>query len=77
MGFLRNIIPDAPDTCKIFKDSGALALKPTDKLGEDILTRNYTESQLDYRQVSINNNYTAAVQSHNGRVRITFLQGDH
>ncbi|KAF5673902.1 hypothetical protein FHETE_3289 [Fusarium heterosporum] len=31
MGFTKDIITAAPDECRIAKDSGALALRPTDK----------------------------------------------
>ncbi|KAI6750772.1 hypothetical protein HG530_014222 [Fusarium avenaceum] len=77
MGFSNNIIPAALNECQIMKDSGALALKPTDKNGYDEKTHNFTEKMLDSNKVSIENTHDATTMSHNGRFRIMFLQGNH
>ncbi|KAF4975345.1 hypothetical protein FZEAL_7852 [Fusarium zealandicum] len=77
MGFSDDIVPIAPRPCKILKDSGGIALKPTDKDGHDKETRQYTMRILDAQRVSIHQNHTATVMSHNGRFRVTFLYGYH
>ncbi|RGP81509.1 hypothetical protein FLONG3_378 [Fusarium longipes] len=77
MGFSKNIIPTAPKECRETKDSGGMALKPTDKNGYDEATRKFTKRALRTRNVSIDNNYTATTMSHNGRFRIKFIHGNH
>jgi hypothetical protein len=77
MGFPNDIITDAPNECRVVKDSGALALKPTDKNGYDETTHNFTEKMLDSNKVSIDNLHDATIMSHNGRLKIMFLQGNH
>ncbi|KAG5658660.1 hypothetical protein KAF25_010841 [Fusarium avenaceum] len=77
MGFSNDIITAAPNECREVKDSGALALKPTDKNGYDEKTHNFTEKMLDSNKVSIDNTHDATTMSHNGRLRIMFLQGNH
>ncbi|KAM0239441.1 hypothetical protein ACHAP5_008363 [Fusarium lateritium] len=77
MGFANDIITAAPNECRIVKDSGALALKPTDKNGYDEKTHELTEKILDSNKVSIDNTHDATIMSHNGRFGITFLQGNH
>ncbi|KAF5625098.1 hypothetical protein F52700_9473 [Fusarium sp. NRRL 52700] len=77
MGFTEDIIPRAPKECRVKKGSGGMALKPTDKDGYDEATRDFTKRQLDKQKVSIDKTYTATVMSHNGRLKITFLHGNH
>ncbi|ENH66655.1 hypothetical protein FOC1_g10002161 [Fusarium oxysporum f. sp. cubense race 1] len=77
MGFTEDIIPRAPKECRVKKDSGGMALKPTDKDGYDQATREFTKRQLDNQKVSIDKSYTATVMSHNGRFKIVFLHGNH
>ncbi|KAF4956853.1 hypothetical protein FGADI_3542 [Fusarium gaditjirri] len=77
MGFTEDIIPRAPKECRVKKDSGGMALKPTDKDGYDEATREFTKRQLDNQKVSIDKNYTATVMSHNGRFRVVFQHGNH
>ncbi|SPJ72842.1 uncharacterized protein FTOL_02571 [Fusarium torulosum] len=77
MGFSNDIITAAPNECRVVKDSGALALKPTDKNGYDEKTHDFTEKILDSNKVSIDNTHDATIMSHNGRFRIMFLQGNH
>ncbi|KAF5711845.1 hypothetical protein FMUND_8791 [Fusarium mundagurra] len=76
-GFTEDIIPRAPKECRAKKDSGGMALKPTDKDGYDEATRKLTKQQLDNHKVSIDKTYTATVMSHNGRFKIVFLHGNH
>lgn len=77
MGFVHDLIPAAPKECRETKDSGAIALKPTDKNGYDETTRKYTKRALHTQSVSIDKSYTATVMSHNGRLKIEFLHGNH
>ncbi|KAL9569036.1 hypothetical protein ACKAV7_006903 [Fusarium commune] len=77
MGFTEDVIPRAPKECRVKKDSGGMALKPTDKDGYDEATREFTKRQLDNQKVSIDKSYTATVMSHNGRFKIVFLHGNH
>ncbi|KAF4343131.1 hypothetical protein FBEOM_2915 [Fusarium beomiforme] len=77
MGFPHDIIPGAPSECQVKKDSGGLALKPTDKDGYDEATREFTKEQLDNHKVSIDKSYTATIMSHNGRFKVFFLHGNH
>ncbi|KAF4457041.1 hypothetical protein F53441_956 [Fusarium austroafricanum] len=77
MGFPQDIMPEAPDECRVKKDSGGMALKPTDKDGYDKTTRDFTKGMLDIHKVSVDKNYTATVMSHNGRFNISFLRGNH
>ncbi|RBR12003.1 hypothetical protein FVER53590_05815 [Fusarium verticillioides] len=76
-GFTEDIIPRAPKECRVKKDSGGMALKPTDKDGYDEVTRKFTKRQLDNHKVSIDKTYIATVVSHNGRFKIVFLHGNH
>ncbi|EWG44837.1 hypothetical protein FVEG_05815 [Fusarium verticillioides 7600] len=76
-GFTEDIIPRAPKECRVKKDSGGMALKPTDKDGYDEVTRKFTKRQLDNHKVSIDKTYIATVMSHNGRFKIVFLHGNH
>ncbi|EMT60987.1 hypothetical protein FOC4_g10012278 [Fusarium odoratissimum] len=77
MGFTEDIIPRAPKECRVKKDSGGMALKPTDKDGYDEATREFTKRQLDNQKVSIDKSYTATIMSHDGRFKIVFLHGNH
>ncbi|KAM5374264.1 hypothetical protein ACJZ2D_006589 [Fusarium nematophilum] len=77
MGFAQDIVPAAPQPCKILKDSNGVALRPTDKNGYDAATRAYTMRVLDFRAVSIHQGYSATVMSHSGRFRVLFLHGYH
>ncbi|CVK99194.1 uncharacterized protein FMAN_02096 [Fusarium mangiferae] len=77
MGFTEDIIPGAPKECRMKKDSGGMALKPTDKDGYDEATRDFTKRQLDKQKVSIDKSYTATIMSHNGRFKVVFLHGNH
>jgi hypothetical protein len=77
MGFSNDIITAAPNECRVVKDSGALALRPTDKNGYDAKTHDFTKKILDSNKVSIDNTHGATIMSHNGRFRIMFLQGNH
>ncbi|KAJ4244386.1 hypothetical protein NW762_014514 [Fusarium torreyae] len=77
MGFVDDLIPVAPNECRVTKDSGGMTLKPTDKDGYDEATRVFTMQKLDDQKVSIDNNHTATVMSHNGRLKVTFLYGYH
>ncbi|KAF5020064.1 hypothetical protein F66182_7906 [Fusarium sp. NRRL 66182] len=77
MGFDDDIILAAPNECKTIKDSGGVALKPTDKDGYDRATREFTKRTLDNQKVSVDKNHTATVMSHNGRFKVTFFYGYH
>ncbi|KAF5978002.1 hypothetical protein FBULB1_6313 [Fusarium bulbicola] len=77
MGFTEDIISQAPKECRVKKDSGGMALKPTDKDGYDEATREFTKRQLDDQKVSIDKTFTATVMSHNGRLKVVFLHGNH
>ncbi|KAJ4011450.1 hypothetical protein NW752_008448 [Fusarium irregulare] len=77
MGFAHDIISVAPKQCREIKDSGSVALKPTDKNGYDEATREYTKQMLRTEEVSIDKSSTATVMSHKGRFRIRFLHGNH
>jgi hypothetical protein len=77
MGFAHDIISVAPKRCRVIKDSGSVALKPTDKNGYDEATRDYTKQVLRAEEVSIDKSSTATVMSHKGRFRIRFLHGNH
>ena len=77
IGFVHDIIPEAPKKCQETKDSGGLALKPTDKNGYDEATRKFTKRALRNSDVSIDKSYTATIMSHNGRFMINFLHGNH
>ncbi|KAF5241651.1 hypothetical protein FAUST_3725 [Fusarium austroamericanum] len=77
LGFAHDIIPTAPKECRVAKDSGGTALKPTDKNGYDEATREFTKRVLRTLNVSIDRSYTATIMSHNGRLEIEFLHGNH
>jgi hypothetical protein len=77
MGFKHDLIPTAPKECREIKDSGGMALKPTDKNGYDETTRKFTKRALRTSKLSIDKSYTATAMSHNGRFRIKFLHGNH
>ncbi|ESU11783.1 hypothetical protein FGSG_12807, partial [Fusarium graminearum PH-1] len=77
LGFTHDIIPTAPEECRVAKDSGGTALKPTDKNGYDEATREFTKRVLRTLKVSIDRSYTATIMSHNGRLEIEFLHGNH
>ncbi|KAJ4113227.1 hypothetical protein NW768_011503 [Fusarium equiseti] len=70
MGFAHDIISIAPKQCREIKDSGSVALKPTDKNGYDKATHDYTKQVLRAEEVSIDKSSTATVMSHNGRFRL-------
>ncbi|GKU04294.1 hypothetical protein FLAG1_06896 [Fusarium langsethiae] len=77
IGFSHDIIPKASKKCQETKDSGGMALKPTDKNGYDEATRKYTKRALRTSKVSIDKSYTATTMSHNGRFMVKFLHGNH